>query len=272
MLMWSNTAQAGFTSVTVIGDSFSDGGNHETALVSYFKLLGDPFPDRVNLATNQPYHFGFRYTSSYTAVEHLAYNLGLYNKAQFFNYAVGGISTNELSLVIDYISKNHTFDPKGLFVIEIGQNDILHNLNSNEVVTTRIMETVKALHRLGARHFMIVDSLYAGTIPAVINLSEKEKTNYTNYTITFNQLLAAKINQLTFKNQVTLYDLGGIVAEGTKQASQLGITNTINSCIAVQCANPNEFLWLDDIHLTGAAHRAIGYSMFTVITPKAPIN
>lgn len=267
---WSNIAQAGFTSVTVIGDSFSDGGNHETAKVSFYKLFGDPFPQKISNNRNKPYYFDYKFSNSYVAVEHLAYHLGLFDKSHFNNYAVGGFSSNEIPEAIAYLKQHHTFDPSGLYVIAIGQNDILRHLDSNEIITTRILDLTKSLYTMGARHFMIVNAVMLGDIPPNKWLTPSEKEMASSHSLLFNQLLTEKMDTLAFKAHVTIYDLGGIVREGTKHAIDFGITNTVDSCLALECNNPNTFLWLDDVHFTGVAHEAIGYSMYSVIAPKAP--
>lgn len=270
LISWSIPARAEFTSITVIGDSISDGGNHPTAVASAYKIYGLPDPSIGDNAISAQYFMGFRFSNSYVAVEHLANNFGLYDTAHFFNYAVGGFSTDDFPFAIYFLEKYHTFDPNGLFVIQVGGVDLINSLHSIEEITTRLADFTEDLYALGARHFLVVNSALIGTIPASRDASEADKVNRNALSLIYNNLLQEKMQELDFSEQITIYDLGGILEAGKQHASDYGITNTVDACIAIQCANPDEFLWIDDVHFTGVAHAAIGYSMYTVIAPKAP--
>jgi phospholipase/lecithinase/hemolysin len=269
--IWSTTALAGFTSITVIGDSTSDGGNSENAVISFYKLWGDPFP-QVGSNPKEPY-FNYRFSNGYVAVEYMAYFLNLLGKNQFFNYAVGGASTSNIVPILDYLylQTNATLDPTGLYVIELGQVDLLRNMNTPEVATTNISEGLKSLYSKGARHFLVINSMIMGYAPPYKNASQSEIDGASNISRNFNTLLATKVNALPFKDNITLFDFGQTIRIG-QQNPEYGFTKPYDACLVngVACSNPDEYIFWDTVHLTDRAHSSIGFVLYTTMAPKAP--
>ncbi len=270
--VWSGFSSAAYTSISVIGDSFSDGGNSETAVVSYYKFYGDPFP-KVGNNPKAPY-FDYKYSDSYVAVEYLAYFLGMYNKEKFFNYAVGGLMSSSFPEALSYIytRNNSKLDPTGLYVIELGQVDLMRNMSTPEVASTNVVNGIKDMYNKGARNFLVINSMIMGYTPEYKNATVAQVASAETISRNYNRLLEAKINALTFKDKVTLFDLGNLLRNGQINAASYGFSKPYDACIVngVACRNPDEYIFWDTVHLASRAHSAIGNSLYQAVKDKAP--
>lgn len=272
LFLWSAVASAAYTSISAIGDSFSDGGNSDTAVISFFKLYGDPFP-QVGNKPKVPY-FNYQYSDGPVAVEYLAYFLGMYNKDKFSNYAVGGLMASAFPEVLDFIYRrtNSTLDPTGLYVIELGQVDLMRNMSTPEVASANVVNGIQDMYNKGARNFLVINSMVMGYTPDYKNASPSQISGAAEISIRFNTLLAAKINALTFKDRITLFDYGALLRNGQINGPEYGFNKPLDACVVegVACQNANEYIFWDTVHLASRAHSAIGYALFQAIKDRAP--
>jgi phospholipase/lecithinase/hemolysin len=264
LALWSAPSFAAYTSVTVFGDSYSDGGNSEMAVISFYKLWGDPFP-QTGSNPKEPY-FNYRFSNGYTFIEYMTYYLGLYDKEHFFNYAVGGASTLNIPEILNYYyqKNNNKLDPTGLYVLQLGQNDLERALTTPDVASTNIKNALRDLYNHGARKFLVINAINLGYTPPYKNANQADIVSVSTLCTNFNNLLATKINTLYFKNSIILFNFGELVRNGQINALNYGFTSAQDACLAngIACQNPDEYIFWDAIHLTGKAHEAIGNQLF----------
>jgi phospholipase/lecithinase/hemolysin len=241
------------TSLTVFGDSISDGGDLDTAVVSYYKLTGGS-------QTNPPYA-NHRFTNGPTAVEYLADNLGLNSTSTFFNYAVGGATTSDIYLGLSQLTTSNPslmFDPSGLYVINGGGNDLSGSINSPEIAAQNLVDTVSLLNSRGANNFLIIN------LP-----TNPFDSNFTSFSA-FNYLLGQKLNNLNI-NQIALFDMAMALTEGAQNGGLQTITNVADPCYSngVVCANPDAYVFWDYVHFTTKIHAYLANEMTEALQPSA---
>lgn len=270
LFLFANTANA-FTSITVFGDSALDGGNDATAVRSYYKLNGDPFP--VSSGVTHAPVLDFRFSDGYTFIEVMAQNLNLFSPSTFFNYAVAGQVTSDLAVIIpDYLNSPDTqIDPEGLYVIEVGMNDLISLGRKPEVVSDEIVLAINNLHQHGAQHFLLINSILGGDTPAFNGDPDQEKIIAKNETWLFNQFLLTKIDALSFAENVTIFDLGQLINDIVTDGADLyGIKNVVDACVTGHstggiCNNIQDYFFWDNVHFSEKGHLVIGQILSSLI-------
>ncbi len=270
LFLFANAANA-FTSITVFGDSALDGGNDETAVRSYYKLNGDAFPVDSGIA-HVPV-LDFRFTDGYTFIEVMAQNLNLFSPTTFFNYAFAGQLASDLAVIIpDYLNAPETqIDPDGLYVIQVGMNDLISLGRKPEVVSDEVVSAINSLHQQGAQHFLLINSIIGGDTPAFSGNSDQDKIIARNETLLFNQFLQTKIDALSFAENVTIFDLGQLINDiVTGDSGLYGIENVVDACITGHstggiCNNIQDYFFWDDVHFSEKGHLIIGQVLSSLI-------
>ncbi len=289
MLIWviyasSALAQTDFSKIVIFGDSLSDTGN----LSSVFGAL--PFP-----------YFNNRISDGTVAVDRLAQLLGdnaaaslhLANQQSGYNYAVAGgaIVGNEdedLTAQVDaFVSRvTNSTDPSALYLIMIGGND-LRSIRGTASVSTAssqidlsvssLVAQITRLINAGATNFFIANSPNIGRIPETLSLESSNpgiSARAQNYTQILNQRLSAQLNTL-FTNtnrQLIEFDFYSAFESLLNNAASLGYTQTSVGCFSIgsfsfhpDCnfgLTFDRFVFFDNIHPTGKAHRMLGDAMF----------
>jgi outer membrane lipase/esterase len=277
LLAASAVNAAGYSAEYVFGDSLSDNGN----LAEVSGGFMDP-PSFDNSFTNGP-----------VAVQLLAEGLGLSANAALWltkpsvpagtNYAVGGATsaadpkggTPGINLP-DQVDAYNAFvsdhaDPNALYVIMIGGNDVrnaaLQGTGDGAVadgVGTEAME-ISTLADEGAKHFLIVNVPNVGLIPEFAEEAPTLAPEATQFSIDYDDELAAKLAGLKLGSGTTLteFNLFDFNENILKNAATLGFKNTTDPCYAFQglptgtasntgCSTKNidTFLYWNDIHPT----------------------
>lgn len=251
LLLMTHQAFA-YTSIAVVGDSFFDGGDTDTAVTSYYKLFGGGL-------TPPPYDH-FRFTNGPTAAEYLANNLGLNNTSHFFNYAVGGATTNDIySTVNSFLSTNPPLDTQGLYLLDGGGNDLLGLVNTPQDAAQNLVDTISLFSAHGANNFLVM-GLPTNSIPS---FSE------------FNSALNTKIRALSLPvgANVLFFDTAQFLTDAAANALGNGITNTTDPCLVggIACANPEQYVfWDNNLHFTTKIHEYIGQALTISVTSAIP--
>lgn len=251
-----------YSGITAIGDSFFDGGDQETAVVSYYKLFGSG-------QTGAPYS-NYRFTNGPTAVEYLATELGLNSPASFQNFAVGGATTADmLTFMASYLNTVPSIDAGHLYVLDGGGNGI--ETFSAQDSAQNMIDMVALLHSKGATDFLVlglpalVDApRFSAAAPGVVQFLE-------DYTRDYNDYLVAGLAGLGLPTtaNLTYFDTKTELENGIALAVSNGFTNLTGACYdgATVCANPDQYLFWDDLHMTTKVHEYLGQRLFAAISP-----
>ncbi len=257
-----NAANAAFSQMINFGDSLSDTGNILIA-------TGGAAPVAPNLPG--------RFSNGTTWNENLAADLGLAAPTASLgggtNFAWGGSRTSlpgssaqpsAQAQVGQYLaSVGGVADPDALFTIMIGGND----LNAFDGVTYGAAELTADAALIAT---LTQDLLNAGAQNIIVSnvpdlsgapIADGNEAATLFITDLFNNALAAAMAPLIGPN-VAFLDAFAVSQAAVAGAPGNGFTNVDDACwdgvSATFCANPDEYLFWDALHPTGAGHETIG--------------
>jgi phospholipase/lecithinase/hemolysin len=269
-------ANPGYDAIYVFGDSYCDVGNIWAATSHTIPL--------------SPPYFQGRFSNGPIWVEHVASAWGLPMQPSLLggtDYAVGGAFVTSAQVtpqgtipsvpqqVALYLSQHGgKADPKALYVIEGGGNDILGAKGGSPQalggqIALGIAESELLLRFAGARNFLIpnlldVSLLPAGKANAAFDSAATVATNNSlNSLLRFEQLIEGiRINRL---NIFSLFqDIAG-------DATHFGFTDITNPCLnpvtLTVCSDPDHTLFWDVEHPTEFGHAFFAVQVEAKLNP-----
>jgi len=247
----SPAAAAPYSQLIVFGDSLSDVGNNG------------------------------RYTDGYLWDEHLAGALGVAltpSTSGGTDYAVSGalITAGSDSLpnqVSTYLTAHHKADPLALYAIWGGGNDAfstLSNPSSAAAITTAgVADTVamiQALHKAGARHFVVINLPHTDLTPLVRGLGASAMAQQAALVASWNTQLTTALKGLHLPAASLLrYDTASALQAVVNSPTHFAFTNYIAACNG-NCADPAHTLFWDDVHPASTGHAQIGSAVLALVT------
>ena len=272
LLSFSTLAHAGpYSTVLVYGDSISDNGN-------LFAATGQP---------GAPYYQGRR-SDGPVAVEQLAAALGVPLRdfawigatTGIGNYADGGTTTTAglISLPgmqVQLAATQGLLNPylaSGLFVVWGGANDFLApsplDLTPLAVVNRAIsneLGIVASLELLGAQNILVPGMPDLGLTPYFQSLGPVAAAQASLLSDVFNSAI-----QSNLPAGVLFYDTAALERSAVANPGAFGFTNVTDPCFngTTICANPAQYLFVDEFHPTSAAHRFLADGLLTAVVPE----
>jgi phospholipase/lecithinase/hemolysin len=266
-----------YTSITVFGDSLSDGGNA-------YAYTGNNFP---------PAPYAQRFSNGPVAVERLAAHLGLSLTPSLLggsNYAFGGAETgwtnylrlNSNPFVANAFSGNdtgvlaqvagftsaHSADPTGLVVLWAGPNDLFSALES--AGNPALAMSIAAANLQGAAQQLILDGARTILLPNMpdigltpFGLASGFAPQLSAISVFFNANLHTMVTALAATEpelNMIEFDTFAMFNSIINDPTAYGFSNVTQPCFSglVVCANPAEYLFWDSVHPTTQAHQIIG--------------
>ena len=261
LALTSFASAAPFSNIFVYGDSLSDLGN-------IYTVSGHTIP------MSPPYYMG-RFSNGPLAVEYLAN----YVHAPLTSFAWGGATTGigdsgdggtQTSLGIHglpgmllqvqgSLSSVAPFAPTSLFVVWGGPDDFITN-GSVAVGVADILTIVGALQSVGATHILVPGMPDMGLTPAYYG-----NASATAFSFAFDQALQASLPK-----GVTYFDTFGFMHLVVSNPGAFGFTDVTDPCLVgiTPCANPNQYLFWDDLHPTTAADSLLAAQFAGVAVPE----
>lgn len=260
-----------FTAVYVFSGSLSDTGNYAS----------------VNGAFAAPYYKN-RTTNGPAAIDILASRLQLSAEPSLYltgqqagtNYAVlhanayGDLPIDLTAQVEAYLGPRfNVADPKGLYFIFIGANDIVsatieQDDRKSELILANAIEAVdKAFRRLqgaGARIFYAPNNVNIGIAPVARQAGASDRA--THFTVEFNRLWEEKLRQLERELHITIFrfDFFRFIEDMLNVGGTLGFTDVTHACLPLlatsQC-DLDRFAFLTDLLPTERIHAAFGAAL-----------
>jgi phospholipase/lecithinase/hemolysin len=280
----SGAAEAiGFTNLYVFGDSLSDTGN-------LYRATGNLIPP--------PPYFNGRLSNGPLWVEYLAPKLNLTYTPQT-NFAFAGATTGTLNTILPrgipglqqevklFTILNPVADPAALYIIWSGANDYLGGRQQNPAIPVSNLSTaIQSLAGVGAKNILVANLPDLGKLPGVIG-NPQASVGLTALSGAHNSLLAQTLSLLSPSlsprgvNLVSL-DINALFNDALTNPANYGFTSTTESCISpppllnpgvipTVCANPNEYVFWDDIHPTTATHAFIGEFAFETVSSSQAV-
>ena len=287
-----SSAQAGsLNAIYVFGDSLSDAGNA-------FIASGGTIP-------GPPYSNG-RFSNGAVWVQDLAPSLGLApvkaSLAGGTDYAVGGALSGNAnpgdltSQLAAFKTANPAANPNGLYTIWIGANDLNAILAANPSSTVAATEAagvvgnidaaINTLAGEGAKNFLIVTVPDLGKTPAALAVGPAGVAAASSLSAFFDNTLVnglgsagiPSLNGIATADGLNLdvldtYSLiDGIVANpvpfGFTNVTQPCLTGEVNDAGGTPCANPNQYLFWDQLHPTAAGQAIVAQNALAILTPE----
>ena len=256
-------AAQSYSRLFVLGDSLSDDGNLYKAVFGLYP----PSP---------PYYKG-RFSNGPVWVENLAPKLGLtFNAAT--DYAYGGAETGSanagsglpgMKQQSDSLLKAYPAgDPAALYIVWGGGNDYLDGATDTMTPVNNLVGYVKALAATGARNFVVPNLPDLGRAPGSRNTASA--ASLTQRAVSHNANLAAALQTLRTQLPTCNIVLFNVYAEFNRilaNPAAYGFTNTTDQAMQATGANPDTYLFWDDVHPTAAAHRLIAADAYALLLP-----
>src|SRR5213082_1159589 len=284
-----------FTQVIVFGDSLSDDGNiahrvRDTIGFSYpssnFNYSDYRFTDDTNTSPAANLYVGTWHEQLEKTFLGLAVAKNSLDGGT--DYAFGGATTKDgtqdrtiinnpfpfgggdFTITIDNISKqindylaSHAADPKALYVLWGGGNDLFDDYNAQSVTNTatRVGMLIIRLANAGARNFLVPNVPPLGAVPnsfgdpnRVAGLDQASASYRTQLSSAVGSVVSGfKGNGITI--HVYNLDVWLDVIRVMGQPAKYNFVNTIDSAQGQSGVNPDEYLFWDDIHpTTGGDH------------------
>jgi len=284
-------AETTFSRIVVFGTSLSDPGN---AFALRGGTTSPPYstlgPLRIPA---EPYSIGggHHFTNGETWIEQLARSLGLAENTRpafqesgsgATNYAVGGARAYDDGKNVNLSEQVNKFlhdfggaaPSDALYVIEMGGNDLLDTLagggNGGAIIPkalSAIGDNIVALHRAGARKFLVWNVPNIGLTPAVQsfkNLIPAAGQLAELASVTFNSGLDLLLDLLKEMPgiEIVQFDLYRKVNEMIASPGSVGLSVVDATCVMpdippFECRTPDEFFFWDGIHPTRAVHAMV---------------
>ena len=280
------------TSLIVLGDSLSDGGNAALLTAAFFP----PSP---------PY--AFRFSNGPVAAEYLAQNLGVPMTPSVSggtNYAVGGATTGTLNFnfaidsppgldsfpavgttgmlnqVSTFLASPTPLDPaRSLFMLWGGPNDIFLALAQGitdpadlglvaQQAIANLATAVATLATAGAEHFLVLNMANVGRTPQFLGTPLQD--GLESLALRFDAGLAGTMASvaLQFGVSITVFDTFAALDQVLNNPAAFGFTNTTHACLAdveALLAGCPGYVFFDSVHPTTAAHAILGDQLSSAI-------
>jgi len=286
-----------FTQVIVFGDSLSDDGNiahrvRDTIGFSYpssnFNYSDYRFTDDTNTSPAANLYVGTWHEQLEKTFLGLAVAKNSLDGGT--DYAFGGATTKDgtqdrtiinnpfpfgggdFTITIDNMGKqindylaSHAADPKALYVLWGGGNDLFDDYNAQSVTdtATRVGLLIIRLANAGARNFLVPNVPPLGAVPnsfgdpnRVAGLDQASASYRTQLSLAVGSVVSGfKGNGITIQVYNLDVWLGMIRVLG--QPAKYHFVNTVDSAQDASGVNPDQYLFWDDIHPTTGGHHEL---------------
>ncbi len=265
----------------------------QAAMPSYDALyvFGDSYCDVGNLfvATSgaepaAPYYNG-RFSNGPIWLDHIAGVLGVPMKPSLMggtNYAFGGawVTAEQDGFIPSvpqqvalYLSQHDgKADPKALYVLEGGGNDILGTTTGSPQalafqIALGIADSERMLRQAGARHFLIPNLFNVGMLPAAAgNVAfATAASNAVNRDV--DDLIA--VEQMIQEIHIIRLDVFSLMTSITTDPTHFGFTDITDPCLTTAiCADPDHTFFWDTHHPTEFGHAFFAVTLETVLAAQ----
>ncbi|HZE58731.1 MAG TPA: SGNH/GDSL hydrolase family protein [Chthoniobacterales bacterium] len=213
------------------------------------------------------------------------------------NYAFGGATTTngthqevettpvaDITITIDDMGKQmddyfaqHVFDPNALYIVWGGSNDIRNDDSSASVTATvgRVDNLVSRLATAGAKYIMVPNVPPIGDTPRYFGTQKGATTNRAS--AEYRNELAVSLNALQstlasqgFTPAIYRVDEWADTVRIFSNGPRFGFTNLTSAAQDNSSANPDQYIFWDDLHPTTAVHYRLALTAYNAIVNPPP--
>ncbi len=254
-----------FNQFVVFGDSLSDTGNISLA-------TGGLYPG-ANYAPGR-YTDGPATTPPVPAggpqglwIDQLSVASGITDPAPFLaggtNYAVASASTGSngvdgIADQLNYFNLGHgnTASPNSLYFIWGGANDLLGGTNSGRTAADNLYQNIQTLAGEGGKYFVWFNLPPLGSTPE--GRSTGNVSAWNAAAADFNSEWYTDVQSLKALGiNVIAVDINNLFTQIAINPSLYGFANVTDSAQGLSGANPDQYVFWDDIHPTTAGHALV---------------
>jgi phospholipase/lecithinase/hemolysin len=281
-------AASSFSTLYTFGDSLSDVGDSDSAVMSLYKLLGNNCDPLHQCGLLGPYSHG-RLSDGPVASEQLAAALfpGGVNPTNFRSYAVAGANTgdsnsgfggNLLNLpgmkqeVDNYLSDSKgTADPNALYFLWGGANDYFSG-DPAAAAAQNLAGYVSTLANAGAKHFLVPNLPDLSLTPDQLHKPEAQA-----FSLAFNSDLAVQLGNLHLPGAtIASFDVYSFFNGVVQDPAKFGFTNVDSPCVSLgdisACGNPEGHVFWDNIHPTSRADGFIAAAFASAVPEPETVS
>jgi phospholipase/lecithinase/hemolysin len=250
---------------------FTDGADTQPAARNFFGVwveqLAATLPSKpvikASLDGGTDYAYGFATTGSGTG-------LFTFGPSDSLSVNVNNVGQQ----ITDYLATKPRINEKTLFIIWGGAINILNATSSSDVVNAAIDQTfnVQRLIDAGATQFIIPNLPPLGAVP---RLSGSPTTSIpaTKASILYNVTLAAGLTILHDFNperhlHLNRLDIFGLFNEIIAAPTRFSLVDVTTSSQGLLTANPDTYLFWDDLHPTTRGHNIVAATAARLIAPR----
>jgi phospholipase/lecithinase/hemolysin len=297
-----------FSRVVVFGDSLSDTGNvrartsaKSSGAIDYpshtFNYDNGRFTNDTDTDPASHTYLGVwheQLARSFLGLPAASNSLG---GASGLDYAFGGATTNngthqevestflgDVSITIDDMGKQmddyfaqHVIDASALYIVWGGSNDIRNDDTSANVTATvgRVANLVSRLATAGAQYIMVPNVAPLGDTPRYAGTAQGATKNQA--VAEYRKELAGSLDALQgtlasqgFTPAIYRADQWADTVRIFSNGPRFGFTNISNSAQGNSSANPDQYIFWDDLHPTTAGHYRLALTAYNAIVNLPP--
>jgi len=305
----SGAASAAFSSIYVFGDSLSDNGNFYRATggllmppaygyyggrVSNGPVAVERMADLLIPGGSTGIHFfDYAFGGAHTGTEN-SWNYGtstfpgLLDQVTQYQTAITTLQNNYASdPALQFLLPGGVgVDPNALYVVWAGPNDFVSVTDPSQIpsviqaAVTNLGTAIGTLASLGAANFLVPNMVNLGLTPRIQSLGPAAVAGAAAAAGFFNQGLAGALALIDQNPALEVYEYNvfdyvqGVVADlaayGFQSSGSYLLTCGANPSDPL-CADPNNFLFFDDLHPTALAHQLIGKEFASAVPLPASL-